>query len=82
MGDAYNAAMPVQARRTLLATFRPALFDALRNYSRARFLQDLSAGATVGIVALPLAMAFAMASGLKPEAGLFTASWSVTDWPT
>ena len=65
--------MPVQARRALLATFRPALFDALRDYSRARFLQDLSAGATVGIVALPLAMAFAMASGLKPEAGLFTA---------
>jgi sulfate permease, SulP family len=73
MGDAYNAVMPVQAPNTPLAIFRPALLDALRDYSRARFLQDLSAGATVGIVALPLAMAFAMASGLKPEAGLFTA---------
>lgn len=47
--------------------------DTLGEYSRARFLRDLSAGVTVGIVALPLAMAFAMASGLKPEAGLFTA---------
>ncbi len=73
VGAAYNADMRVKNRRTLFVTFRPALFDALRDYSRARFLQDLSAGATVGIVALPLAMAFAMASGLKPEAGLFTA---------
>ena len=53
--------------------FRPALLDSLRSYSRALFVRDLSAGITVGIVALPLAMAFAMASGLKPEAGLFTA---------
>lgn len=55
------------------AFFRPRLLDALPGYSRERFLRDLSAGTTVGIVALPLAMAFAMASGLKPEAGLFTA---------
>lgn len=53
--------------------FRPRLVDALQGYNRARFLQDLGAGATVGVVALPLAMAFAIASGLKPEAGLFTA---------
>lgn len=53
--------------------FRPALIDALKTYSTKRFLQDLSAGITVGIVALPLAMAFAIASGLKPEAGIFTA---------
>lgn len=53
--------------------FRPALVDSLRGYSRERFTRDLAAGLTVGVVALPLAMAFAIASGLKPEAGLFTA---------
>ena len=53
--------------------FRPRLLDALPGYDRGRFLRDLGAGVTVGIVALPLAMAFAIASGLKPEAGLWTA---------
>jgi sulfate permease, SulP family len=53
--------------------FRPRLLDALRGYDRARLVRDLGAGVTVGIVALPLAMAFAIASGLKPEAGLWTA---------
>jgi sulfate permease, SulP family len=53
--------------------FRPRLLDTLRGYDRERFLRDLGAGLTVGIVALPLAMAFAIASGLKPEAGLWTA---------
>ncbi len=56
-----------------MASFRPYLIDSLGDYSRERLLKDISAGITVGIVALPLAMAFAMASGLKPEAGLFTA---------
>jgi sulfate permease, SulP family len=53
--------------------FRPRLLDAMRGYDRARFLADAGAGFTVGIVALPLAMAFAIASGLTPEAGLWTA---------
>jgi sulfate permease, SulP family len=53
--------------------FTPKLFDALQGYTRQRFYQDVGAGITVGVVALPLAMAFAIASGLKPEAGLFTA---------
>ncbi len=56
-----------------LAFFRPRLLDALQGYNRTRFVQDVGAGITVGVVALPLAMAFAIASGLKPEAGLFTA---------
>ncbi len=56
-----------------LHPFRPRLLDALAGYSRARFLADVGAGLTVGIVALPLAMAFAIASGVKPEAGIFTA---------
>ena len=55
------------------AFFRPQLLKALVDYNRERFLKDLGAGLTVGLVALPLAMAFAIASGLKPEAGLFTA---------
>src|SRR5215470_8684563 len=57
----------------LSISFRPKLLDALRNYSSETFLADLVAGITVGIVALPLAMAFAIASGVKPEAGIFTA---------
>ena len=54
-------------------SFRPRSLDMLRGYSSRRWLADLGAGVTVGIVALPLAMAFAIASGLKPEAGLWTA---------
>jgi sulfate permease, SulP family len=53
--------------------FRPKLLDCLHGYNRERFSRDVGAGLTVGVVALPLAMAFAIASGLKPEAGLFTA---------
>ncbi len=53
--------------------FRPRLLDSLQGYTRQRLVQDIGAGITVGVVALPLAMAFAIASGLKPEAGLFTA---------
>ena len=56
-----------------LAPFRPRLLQDLRGYTRQKFALDFGAGATVGIVALPLAMAFAIASGLKPEAGLWTA---------
>jgi len=65
--------MSGQSPTSLLAHFRPYLVEALRGYSTQMFARDLSAGATVGIVALPLAMAFAMASGLKPEAGIVTA---------
>ncbi len=53
--------------------FQPKLLDALQGYSRERLVRDIGAGLTVGVVALPLAMAFAIASGLKPEAGIFTA---------
>ncbi|HMN80602.1 MAG TPA: SulP family inorganic anion transporter [Burkholderiaceae bacterium] len=53
--------------------FRPRLLDSLRNYRLDDLRADLSAGVTVGIVALPLAMAFGIASGVKPEQGIFTA---------
>ena len=54
-------------------SFHPRLIDALAGYSRARLIADIGAGLTVAVVALPLAMAFAIASGLPPQAGLFTA---------
>ncbi len=57
----------------LLQYFRPRLIDALKGYSKARFSTDVTAGITVGVIALPLAIAFAIASGAKPEAGIFTA---------
>lgn len=53
--------------------FRPKLFDTLSNYTGKDFRADLIAGLTVGIVALPLAMAFAIASGASPSTGLYTA---------
>ena len=53
--------------------FHPKLLDSFKGYSGALFSKDVLAGITVGVVALPLAMAFAIASGLKPEAGIFTA---------
>ncbi len=56
-----------------LAPFRPRLLKDIRGYNGEKLARDMGAGATVGIVALPLAMAFAIASGLKPEAGLWTA---------
>ncbi|MFO1301006.1 MAG: sulfate permease [Burkholderiaceae bacterium] len=53
--------------------FRPRLADSLRGYTRDDFRADAAAGVTVGVVALPLAMAFGIASGVKPEQGIFTA---------
>ncbi|MEO8480853.1 MAG: SulP family inorganic anion transporter [Acidobacteriota bacterium] len=51
----------------------PKLFGALRVYNRRTALADATAGVTVGLVALPLAMAFAISSGLTPQAGIYTA---------
>ena len=56
-----------------LAHFRPVLLDSIKGYSRHMLTRDISAGLTVGMVALPLAMAFGIASGVPPEAGLYTA---------
>ena len=53
--------------------FKPKIFDTLKNYTRQQFSKDLMAGLIVGIVALPLAIAFAIASGVSPEKGLYTA---------
>jgi SulP family sulfate permease len=53
--------------------FVPKLVTTLQTYTREQFVADLTAGVVVGIVALPLAIAFAIASGLTPDRGLFTA---------
>ena len=54
-------------------SFKPKLFSTLRNYDRRQFTTDLLAGVIVGIVALPLAIAFGIASGVTPEKGIITA---------
>lgn len=53
--------------------FHPKLLDCLPGYNRAQFGKDLASGITVGVLALPLAMAFAIASGCSPTAGIWTA---------
>jgi len=52
---------------------KPKLFTTIKDYSSKQFIMDLSAGTIVGIVALPLAIAFGIASGVTPEKGLITA---------
>jgi sulfate permease, SulP family len=61
--------MPTDTSRSPL----PALLTSLGGYDRREALSDVGAGVIVGIVALPLAIAFAIASGLSPERGLYTA---------
>lgn len=53
--------------------FHPKFLTCVRSYSKSAFLSDLMAGVIVGIVALPLAIAFAIASGVSPEKGIITA---------
>ncbi len=54
-------------------SFRPKLLDSLKGYDRATFVSDLIAGITVGVIALPLAIGFAIASGVNPAQGIWTA---------
>ena len=58
---------------TTTLDFKPKFFDTLKNYSKKQFTTDLLAGIIVGIVALPLAIAFGIASGVTPEKGIITA---------
>jgi SulP family sulfate permease len=58
---------------SLAQGWSPRSIGCLRGYTVRQFSQDLVAGLTVGLVALPLAMAFAIASGVPPQAGLYTA---------
>jgi SulP family sulfate permease len=57
----------------MLSAWIPVSIRALQHYSARDFLHDLIAGVTVGLVALPLAMAFAIASGLSPQSGIYCA---------
>ena len=52
---------------------QPSLFTCLKTYNRETFAKDIMAGIIVGIVALPLAIAFGIASGVSPEQGIITA---------
>lgn len=60
-------------KKSLLSDFTPQFFISMKTYSKEKFFKDLMAGIIVGIVALPLAIAFGIASGVSPEKGLFTA---------
>ena len=57
----------------LLKDFQPVLFESLKTYTKEKFFADIMAGVIVGIVALPLAIAFGIASGVSPEKGIYTA---------
>ena len=58
----------------IVQEYLPKSILSLRNYTSRLFLSDLIAGVTVGLVALPLAMAFAIASGVTPQSGLYVPS--------
>ena len=54
-------------------SLKPFLLTSLKNYNRSQFFKDITAGIIVAIIALPLSIALALASGVGPEAGIFTA---------
>jgi len=56
-----------------MKSFRPKLLESLKNYTKAQLVEDLVAGVIVAIIALPLSIALAIASGVSPEQGLYTA---------
>ena len=56
-----------------MKTFKPKLFEVLKNYSKKQLVSDIVAGIIVAIIALPLSIALAIASGVSPERGLYTA---------
>jgi sulfate permease, SulP family len=60
-------------KQNILGDWLPQSVLSLKSYTRRRFVGDLLAGITVGLVALPLAMAFAIASGVPPQSGLYCA---------
>ena len=59
--------------KKFLKDFEPSLFVSLKNYNKEKFFADLMSGIIVGIVALPLAIAFGISSGVTPEKGIVTA---------
>ena len=66
---------------------KPKLFSVMKNYNKDQFVKDLISGIIVAIIALPLSIALAIASGVSPEQGIYTAIIAVrrkqgTDWRT
>lgn len=59
-------------KKDFIKDFTPQIFSSLKGYNRKKFINDVMAGLIVGIVALPLALAFGIASGVSPEKGLIT----------
>ena len=56
-----------------LRDLRPKLFESLKDYTPGKLFKDISSGVIVAIIALPLSIALAIASGVAPECGLYTA---------
>ena len=59
--------------RGIMTKLKPKLFSVIKNYNKGQFVKDLTAGLIVAIIALPLSIALALASGATPEQGLYTA---------
>ena len=58
---------------SFMEDLKPMLFTCLKKYSKEQFIKDLIAGIIVAIIALPLSIALALASGVGPERGIYTA---------
>lgn len=65
--------MKDKAKKNPAESMKPKLFTVMKNYSKGQFVKDLIAGIIVAIIALPLSIALALASGVRPEQGLYTA---------
>ena len=65
--------MSSQAQKPTEQKLKPKLFSVMKNYSKEQFFKDVTAGIIVAIIALPLSIALALASGVGPEQGLYTA---------
>ena len=65
--------MEITSRKPTEEKLKPKLFSVMKNYSASQFIKDLVAGVIVAIIALPLSIALALASGVGPEQGLYTA---------
>ncbi|APV49046.1 sodium-independent anion transporter [Betaproteobacteria bacterium GR16-43] len=70
---AQSRAGRIAASALRYVSFKPRLIQSLRHYTRDDFIADLASGITVAVIALPLAMAFGIASGVRPEQGIATA---------
>ncbi len=65
--------MKNKAKKNPAESMKPKLFTVMKNYSKGQFVKDLVSGIIVAIIALPLSIALALASGVAPEQGLYTA---------